>query len=69
MNLIEAVRTHRIMDVPRSLPNGTSPIHGHGRGTDGWKDEHGEQFIRAFDAAFGLTPITEFPYLLKYGGF
>ncbi len=27
---------------------------------------HGERFIQAFDSAFGLTPITEFPYLLKY---
>lgn len=30
---------------------------------------HGEKFIRAFDAAYGLPPITEFPWLLKYGGF
>ncbi len=29
-------------------------------------DVHGEKFIRAFDIAFGLAPITEFPYLLKY---
>lgn len=26
----------------------------------------GEKFFRAFDTAFGLQPITEFPYLLRY---
>lgn len=29
-------------------------------------DVKGEQFFRAFDTAFALKTISEFPYLLRY---
>ncbi len=53
MKLVDAVKGHHIMQVPRSVPDGTSPAHT-GRGADKWHEFHGERFRSEFDEAFGL---------------